>query len=99
VGACLQSGPVRQDPRARWSGGARRGQEGCGGLAVKLKMGPGMIAIEPEGTERPAAQTRDDAGDPGSHMEVCPRCGQTFDGRILHQVIYHEQREHKPIPL
>jgi hypothetical protein len=58
-----------------------------------------MIAIEPEGTEQPAAQPRNDADPSGSHMEVCPRCGQAFDGRILHQVIYHEQREHKPIPL
>jgi hypothetical protein len=33
------------------------------------------------------------------HMEVCPRCGQSFDNRILHQVIYHEQPTHKPIGL
>jgi hypothetical protein len=31
------------------------------------------------------------------HMEVCPRCGQSFDNRILHQVIYHDQPIHKPI--
>jgi hypothetical protein len=33
------------------------------------------------------------------HLEICPRCGQQFDSRVLHQVIYHNQPVHKRIAL
>jgi hypothetical protein len=60
-----------------------------------------MIAKEPKGSGQRIPGTQDDADlvHASEHMEVCPRCGQSFDSRILHQVIYHDQPDHKPIEL
>jgi hypothetical protein len=60
-----------------------------------------MIANEPKGSSQRTPGAPDDRQpvDESEHMEVCPRCGQSFDSRILHQVIYHDQLEHKPIAL
>jgi hypothetical protein len=55
------------------------------------------------GEQRRTDQTTEEARDDGAlstppeYVEICPRCGQSFDSRILHQVIYHDQPEHKPI--
>lgn len=58
-----------------------------------------MIAKEPGSAGQRPIGTPDDTRAAGAseHMEVCPRCGQAFDSRILHQVIYHDQPSHKPI--
>jgi len=60
-----------------------------------------MIAKEPDGSAQQSSETPDVARlkAASEHMEVCPRCGQSFDTRILHQVIYHNQPSHKPIEL
>lgn len=50
-----------------------------------------MVTGEQSGTDQKTKEVRDE------YLEVCPRCGQSFDSRILHQVIYHDQPEHKPI--
>ncbi len=95
--------PVRQDLRSRWLGGARRGQGGYGGLAVPVLHcsvceGEWMVTGEPGHSNKTTTETRDGAiSEASEHVEVCPRCGQPFDNRILHQVIYHDQPEHKPI--
>lgn len=60
-----------------------------------------MIANKPDEAVQRIHGARDE-GNPADgleHMSVCPRCGQSFDSRILHQVIYHEQPSHKPIKL
>jgi hypothetical protein len=60
-----------------------------------------MVVKEPDASGQPHSGTPDDRQleDESEHMEVCPRCGQSFDSRILHQVIYHDQADHKPIAL
>jgi hypothetical protein len=60
-----------------------------------------MIARELDSSGQRPIGTPDDAQIAGSseHMKVCPRCGQSFDTRILHQVIYHDRPGHKPIDL
>jgi hypothetical protein len=50
------------------------------------------------GESSDAAETSTGRDDEVSrYIEVCPRCQQSFDTRVLHQVIYHDQPEHKPI--
>jgi hypothetical protein len=117
--------PVRQDLRALWLGGARRGQGGRGGLAVQFgrqfstprraearsewrciaasagaRPKGGMVVIgDPQRSDQTTKGARDEGAlsEASEYVEVCPRCGQSFDSRILHQVIYHDQPEHKPI--
>jgi hypothetical protein len=42
-----------------------------------------------------ALATDIEAQDPA--MEVCLRCGQTFDSRIPGEVYYHRQPNHEPL--
>jgi hypothetical protein len=60
-----------------------------------------MVVKEPGASGQPHSRTSDDRQPEGEseYTEVCPRCGQSFDRRILHQVIYHDQADHKPIAL
>ncbi len=57
-----------------------------------------MAANEPRDFAQTIVEACEDASFSVSseHIEVCARCGQTFDRRILHQVIHHDQPEHKP---
>jgi hypothetical protein len=58
-----------------------------------------MVANEPRDFDQTIVEACEDASqliDP-VHIRVCPRCGQRFDSRISHQVIYHDQPVHKPI--
>jgi hypothetical protein len=54
-----------------------------------------------DGARAEGGTPKEDADPAGGqeHMQVCPRCGQLFDTRLLHQVIYHERPGHKPIEL
>jgi hypothetical protein len=58
-----------------------------------------MIIGDPRRSDQTTTGARDDGAlsETSEYVEVCPRCGQSFDSRILHQVIYHDQPEHKPI--
>jgi hypothetical protein len=60
-----------------------------------------MIEKEPSDSGQRTTETRDNTelAEASGHIRVCPRCGQSFDSRILHQVIYHGQPSHKPIEL
>ena len=61
-----------------------------------------MVTGEQRRTDQTATEARDDgalSATASEYVEVCPRCGQAFDSRILHQVIYHDQPEHKPIEM
>ena len=59
----------------------------------------GVTAKELDETSQPPVGTQGEREEGSKHMEVCPRCGQSFDNRLLHQVIYHDQPGHKPIEL
>jgi hypothetical protein len=39
------------------------------------------------------------AGDDSAFVQVCSKCGQAFDTRLLHQVIFHKQPKHRAINL
>jgi hypothetical protein len=58
-----------------------------------------MITGDLRRSDQTTTGARDDGAlsEASEYVEVCPRCGQSFDSRILHQVIYHDQPEHKPI--
>jgi hypothetical protein len=60
-----------------------------------------MIANEPDGSDQRPIGTPGEVrlADASDHVKVCLRCGQSYDTRILHQVIYHDQPGHKPIEL
>jgi hypothetical protein len=70
-------------------------------LALRVDVGSVselMTAKDPDESERTGGRRA--ASDPSNvsgHLETCPICGQSFDTRILHQVIYHHQPNHKPI--
>jgi hypothetical protein len=58
-----------------------------------------MVAGEPNDSDLTSEEKRNQGKtvDSPNHLEVCPRCGQAFDNRLLHQVIYHNQPTHKPV--
>lgn len=61
----------------------------------------GVVEEEAKNAEEsgPAGPDAEQPAEAAGHIETCPRCGQPFDNRILHQVIYHDQPTHKPIDL
>jgi hypothetical protein len=58
-----------------------------------------MTTKDPDESEQRTGGRRaaSDPSNVSAYLETCPICGQSFDTRILHQVIYHHQRSHKPI--
>jgi hypothetical protein len=81
VEACLQ---LASAIGSAWRGpeGARRGQGGCGGLAVKAGQSccsatpaNGFEVITVSASSNPPERPKQ-ANDAEAHTEVCPRCGQ-----------------------
>jgi hypothetical protein len=111
VEACLQTAQcVRICVRAGWEAPAVAKEAAAGSVesaprvvlrcSVRQRVRRGVLmVIGEQRTDQTAAEAREDGARSAEseHVEVCPRCGQSFDSRILHQVIYHDQPEHKPI--